>query len=213
MRSRPGPLLPAALAATVSLAIVLAACGGPGGSGSGSGTDHPSGDEVVLRVEHRGGFVPVEWLFSGTPAFTLVGDGRVIVPGAVAAMFPGPALPPLMARRLNDDGVEAVLQAVGATKQFARDAQWQGARNFVADAAETVFTVHADGQDVVVSIYGLGAFLPNEAPPQVSREELAAHVALSALADRLGNPDAWIPATGWAETGWQAYSPTALRLL
>jgi hypothetical protein len=152
--------------------------------------------------------------FITLPAFTLLGDGRVIVPGAQAAIFPGPALPPVQVRQLTEDGVQAVLGAVAASGQFAASAEWRGAQNFVADAADTVFTLNADGRTVTVSVYGLGTLIPGEEPPNFPAAEKPVHQALGRLLERLSAPDTWLSATAWvADQTWQPYVPEALRLL
>jgi hypothetical protein len=205
-------------AGALGVLLLIAACAGPAGGGSNDpdsdGIDHPTGaDAVVLRMESAGGFVMPEFLFSNVPQFTLYGDGTVIVPGAVAAIFPGPALSPLQARRLTEAGVQAVLDAVAETGIFTTNARFDGAQMMVADAADTVFTLNADGTSVEVSIYGLGTLDPANVPPGVAPEEMAAHGALMELSTQLTSLDQLLGADAWADAEWHAYEPTALRLL
>ena len=57
------------------------------------GIEHPTGsDQVVLRVADEGGFVPVDYMLSSMPSFSLYGDGTLITPGAQIDIYPGPAL-------------------------------------------------------------------------------------------------------------------------
>jgi hypothetical protein len=188
---------------------------GPSDSGGGGGITHPAGDELVFRIEYTGGFVMPQTLFAGLPAFSMTGDGRVIVPGALIDIFPGPLMPAIQVRRLTEGGVQAVLQAVAATRQFGNSTEWRGAQNFIADASDTVFTLHADEQDVVVTVYGLGTVAgPGlEPPPNFPEAELAAHRVLQALVDRLTTIDSWLPESAWADSAWRPYQPDALRLL
>lgn len=152
--------------------------------------------------------------FTNLPAFTLLGDGRVILPGAQSAIFPGPALPPVLVRQLTEDGVQTILNAVAASGQFATSAEWRGAQNFVADAADTVFTLNADGRTVTVSIYGLGTLMPGDEPPNFPAVEKPVHQALGQLLERLSALDTWLPVTAWAaDQTWQPYVPNGLRLL
>lgn len=200
------------LPAIVALSILLAACtAGPGGS-SGP-IDHPTGDELVLRIEYSGGLVGPAFLFTSFPPFTLSGDGRVIVEGAQIAIFPGPALPAVNVRRLTEAGIQAVLDEVARTALFGSNVEYRGAQNCVMDVGDTIFTLHADGREVKVVVYGLGTLDPAGGCPGVSAAEIAAHRTLQNLSDRLTNMEAWLPAGAWAEPTWRAYQPEALRLL
>jgi hypothetical protein len=220
-------IAPSAAALVVLLVLTsCAAAGGLGPSGSGDPTptgggsggagpiEHPTaGDELVLLVESVGGFVPLEFSVTQLPTFALYGDGRVIVHGMQTLEFPGPALPALLERRLTEDGVQTVLEAVEETNLFGTTREFRAAMNFVADAPDTVFTVHAGGREVTVSIYGLGTLLPDmEPPPGLPAGELEAHEALMALNDQLLMLDAWLPASAWASDGWQPYEADAFRL-
>ena len=200
------PLLPAALA----LSLLTACSSGPGGS-TGP-IDHPSGDDLVLRVEFGGGMIR-DFFLTSFPQFTMTGDGRVIVPGAQIEMFPGPALPSVNVRKLTEEGVQAVLNEVARTGLFSQSAEYLGAANFVADGGETIFILHAEGKDVRIKVAALGGLVPEGNYPGISEAELAAHRALSRLADELGNLDAQLPAGAWEDESWKAYVPEALRLL
>ena len=139
------------LAILLSLCLLLAACGAANGDDR---IQHASDATPLLQVEVRGGFVGPNVVFSQIPFFTMLGDGRVIQAGAVDAIFPGPLLPPLLERRLTADGVQLVLREVAATALFSASRELRNAA--VADAPDTVFTLHADGRDVVVTVYALG---------------------------------------------------------
>lgn len=205
--TRNARLLPAAL-----LTALLTACGA-GLGGSTGPIDHPSGHDLVLRIEYSGGFVAPAFRLTSLPAFTLTGDGRVIVPGAQIDIFPGPALPAVNTRRLTEAGIQAVLKEVARTGLFGSSVEFRGAQNVVADASDTVFTLHADGRDVTVTVYALGTLQPGANLPGLTAAELAAHQALTQLSDHLTNLDSWLPASGWAEPAWRPYQPDALRLL
>jgi hypothetical protein len=195
-----------------ALSLLLAACSaGPGGSTGPIA--HPSGDDLVLRVEYSGGFVAPSFLLTSFPSFTLTGDGRVIVPGAQIDLFPGPALPAVNVRRLSEAGIQAVLREVARTALFGASVEYRGAQNVVADAADTIFTLRADETKVTVLVYGLGTLDPAANNQGISAAEIAAHEVLSRLSDRLTNLDAWLPASAWADTSWHPYRADALRLL
>lgn len=207
--------------------LALSACAAPGGprgsspgdspddgdSGTG-GIEHPTGhDEPILIVDSAGGFVPIEFNMTRLPLFVLLGDGRVITHGFQTLQYPGPALPPLQERTLNEAGIQAVLEAIEDTSLFTSDLELRGAQNVIADAADTIFILDAGGNRVTVMIYGLGSFMPGMEPPQgVPSGEIQAHGVLGQLHDQLLMLDTSLPADAWETEGWQPYEPGALRL-
>jgi hypothetical protein len=209
-----------------ALALLLAACSTTGGTPSGSppasagpstaptdGIDHPTGNEAILVVSGQGGLIPIEWTARAVPAFVLLGDGRVIVGGAVPAIFPGPAVSPLNERTLTEEGIQTILEAVEDTGLFTTDLELRGAQGMVADAADTVFELNAAGHDVTVTVYALGLVGQDmELPPGMTSAELEAHRLLTALNDALMTIDTSVPAEQWEAEGWQPYQPQAFRL-
>ena len=196
---------------TVALAsaIALAGCG----RGSTGAIEHPSGDALVFRVETSGGLIGTESVFTGVPTFTLLGDGRLIEPGAVDAIYPGPALVPLLVRTLSESGVQALLREIVATGLFTQDRAFNGARATVMDASTTTFTLHANGREVRISVYALGMLDAGPLPGGVSTDEIAAQRALAALAARVASLDTWLGAAAWSDRQSQPYRASALRLL
>jgi hypothetical protein len=192
------------------LDIGLGGSPAPSVSQTDGAIEHAGGDALLLRIEHRGGFVPYEYHLSRVPHFSLFGDGRVIVTGAVPAIYPGPLLPPVLERRLTEEGVQLVLRAALDSGELERSATWNGAAQFVADASDTVFTLNADGREVTVSVYALGIGGDMSALKEVERQ---AHRALGDLADRLDSLDSWLPASAWAADEWTPYREGPLRLL
>ncbi len=190
--------------------ILLAACTGPGTS---SPIVHPAGDSLVFRVSTQGGFIGPNVTFTSFPGFSLQGDGRVIVPGAQIAIYPAPALPAVNVRRLSESGIQAVLAEVLKTGVFATSAEYRGAQSVVMDAPDTIFTLHADGREVTVLVYGLGTLPTDTSHTGISAEELATHATLLHLSERLTNLDAWLPASAWADPASTPFQPAALRLL
>ena len=175
------------------LAVIAAACANePGGSGDG-GIDHPTGaDQVILRLSYEGGFVPIEYGLTQFPSFTLYGDGRIVVPGPQIEIYPGPALPAVNQRIMNEEGVQAIIQAAleAGLGQGDRDHSDFGS-TVIADASTAVFTFSANGRVSQVSVYAL-AELP-EQPDGMPDEEFEARTALNDLARRLSALEQWLP--------------------
>jgi len=209
--------------------LVITACAAPGGTPGGSSgespgesspppsggesIEHPTGSEAILAIDSAGGMIPVQFMATIVPAFVLLGDGRLIMQGPQTLEFPGPALPALIERTLTEGGIQAVLGAVQDTNLFTTDLELRGAQHVVADAADTLFILNAGGQDVTVSIYGLGALLPDmEPPPGINSGEIEAHRILGQLNDYLMTLDTVLPADAWEAEAWQPYEPEALRL-
>jgi hypothetical protein len=72
--------------------------------------DHPTeASAVILRMESGGGFVPMEFLLTQAPSFTLYGDGTVIYQQTGdAGPLGGQGLPPFRVGHLDEDGVQAL---------------------------------------------------------------------------------------------------------
>jgi hypothetical protein len=138
---------------------------------------------VWLRMEEVGGFAPFQASLLRVPAFTLLGDGRVIFQALVDPAGDG-TFPPLQQVTLDPDQANALVDR--ALDEFGlRDARADYAADGVADATTTVFTVDDDGVSKTVSVYGLG--FSDEGP---DREALAVFLELAEL---LAGPDAWLP--------------------
>ena len=203
---------PAAMRRIVILiAVALTACAGPGASTGPA--DHPTGNDLILRVAYSGGFAGPAFDYLNFPPFSLIGDGRVIVPGAQDAIFPSPALPAVNERRLTEAGIQAVLKEVANTDLFAGSASYGGAHACVMDASDTIFTLHGFGREVTVKVYGLGTIDSTSGCPGFGSAELAVHRTLLQLLQRLVTLEQWPPASSWADAASHPYRPAALRLL
>jgi hypothetical protein len=147
------------------LALTAAGCGAAaaGDESSAPGAprfSHPTGPrDVVLRVSTGGGFVPSEVTLATVPEFTLYGDGNVIVPGAVMAIYPGPAMLPLQSFRLSERRVQALLGAAsraGLLDERPVDYGDMGSVG-ITDMPTTTVTFNVDGKQVRHDAYGLSA--------------------------------------------------------
>ena len=198
-------------------AVLASACGGVGDGGSGSsgstggtgagGIAHPSGaDEVVLRVAYEGGFVAPEYTLASTPFWSLFGDGTLIVPGPQIEIYPGPALPNLLATPIAPNGVQAILRAARDAGLMDGDATY--GNDCIADAATTVFTTNAGDQTSVVSAYALDVGEP--AGSCGGKADADERRALAEFQAKLGDLVSWLP-EGSIGTE-HPYRPTEMRV-
>jgi hypothetical protein len=180
---------------------------GDGPTGTG-GISHPTGaDQVVLRIESGGGFVPVEYNLTNLPIVSLFGDGLLVAPGAQIEIYPGPALPALTQERLSPDGIQQLLQA-------AIDAGLETDRSYtdlgsvgIADAPITTFTLAVDGQTHTTVVYALGEL--GTKPDTMSSDEFRARTQLMAFETKASDLG-WLAEGSVSEQG--TYQPSALRV-
>ncbi|HLE58254.1 MAG TPA: hypothetical protein VJA85_01265 [Candidatus Limnocylindria bacterium] len=204
----------AALALAIPLLLAACAAVSPSPSPTPPGPiDHPTDDTVIFRIEYQGGLMGPDFLFPNYPVFVLLGDGRVIMEGAQIESFPGPALPAIIVRQLTEAGVQAILREVAATAQFGASVRWHAADTMVADGSDAIFTLRAEGREIVVSVYALGQVSPDLVPPGMTATELAAHAALLQLVNRVTLLESWLPSGAWATAQWVPYVPDAMRLV
>jgi hypothetical protein len=137
--------------------------------------EHPTGaDDVVLRIGYEGGFVPREVAFQSLPALLVTGDGRVITQGPQIAIFPGPLVPNVLERSITDAGIQELLALADEYGLF-EEADYAGLEGIVADAADTVVEINANGESIVHRAYALG--MDNPGGDSEARQRLAAFVA------------------------------------
>lgn len=174
------------LGAIALLAGAMSACAAsasPSVSPSGMVILHPSGAaDLVLRYEEVGGFMGPNALLGRQPIVSVYGDGTIITTGPVPAIFPGPALPNLVATKVTEAGLQRLLAAAALAGLLGPDAQYDATG--VADASTAQFTVVAAGSRHVISAYALGIATPDmEGGPAAS----AARARLRVFADALGD--------------------------
>ncbi|MEA2519107.1 MAG: hypothetical protein QOF49_1187 [Chloroflexota bacterium] len=204
--------LPVRPVATVILATVLIGACGPaaaspvGSADPGSGPpptaspaptsspgptvgaiDHKTGaTDVVLRLEEGGGFAPMELSASQAPRFTLYGNG-VVVFQPLVNIYPEPDASgvvraiPWRTAKLDEGQIQDLLDfALGAGGLgAARDSYVAGG---IADAGNTIFTIHAGGIDKTVVVNALS----EETRPG---PDSAARAAFLRIAERLRDFD------------------------
>ncbi len=211
--------LPAACVVALMLIVsMLAGCGsgdsdGPPGQDtttnapSGEGITHPTGaDQLVLRIETGGGFVPVEYNFTTLPEFSLYGDGRVIVPGPMIEIYPGPALPNLQTTMVSEETVQAILAAAREAGLF--DPTFDYGQPNITDVGTTTVTINAQDSTYASSIYALGM---EQGTSGLTMEQQQARAAVSELRGQLsglGISDAF----GTKDLTWESYDYQALAI-
>jgi len=144
------------------VALVVTACSVAGGGSSAgppdasnsAGIAYPTGaDDLVIRLRYVGGFAPPAAHVLDIPVISIYGDGTVIVPGAVPAIYPGPALPNLQKATITSAGMQILLQAAGDAGLFGPDAHYD--MGGIMDASSSEFTVNTEGQIHTISAYAL----------------------------------------------------------
>jgi hypothetical protein len=197
-----------------TLAFIAAACGTttppshvpatPAASPS-AGTSSPAPSaaaaRLVLRVTTEGGFIGPAANLNAIPQVSVYADGRIMTPGPIDAIYPGPLLPPVAIKNVGAAGAEAIVAAIRAA---GLDKQVDGG-GVAADTGTTVFAVNVDGS-VVTSRLFLGGGLPGR--PGIGSPDPAV-VAASELLNRLTDPaETW----GSANPTTSVLVPTAYRI-
>jgi hypothetical protein len=195
----------ALIATAVAAGLVLAACAGirARGAPAGPGPTRPDPGGFSLTVADAGGFVAPQALLRRVPAFALLADGTAVAPGPQIEIYPGPALPNMVARRIGPAGLRAILRAATGAGLLgpSRSITLHG----VADATTTTFTLVRAGTTHRVSVYALDA-APHD--PGLSASQRAEAGRLVHLRDALGDLERWLPK---GSVGPEApYRPTGL---
>lgn len=179
-------------AAIALVAMLVPACAEAQRAGDHA-TPPPDGDprELVLRWGYVGGFTPPEHQLIWLPSFSLYGDGTIVRPGPQIEIYPPPASPALESFTVDRAGIDAIVDAAfEAGLDSVPDLTDMGSVG-IADAPETVFTLHARGVDRTVRVYALMDVDPR--PPAMSEDEDAARRSLLDLIDALGSLERWLP--------------------
>lgn len=137
----------------LSLVILASACGG--GPSASKGFSPRSDDQLVLKIENKGGFLPASASLTSLPSIVLYADGMVITPGPQIEIYPPPAMPNLRVRKVSDEKVSEVVAA--ARDAGLTDGDKSYANNTVMDASTAVFTVDNSERVSVVEVYALDA--------------------------------------------------------
>ena len=191
---------PASLTAVV---VLVVACGGtaattpprtdptPSAAPSASPSASPvAAATLLLKVTTEGGFINPAANLTALPSVAVYADGRILTPGPVDAMFPGPLVMPVAVHNVGPDGAAAILAAI---KEVGLDQPATGDGGIAVDSGTNVFTVVVDGVTTTSRFAGGGRPGQPGGPVASGDEE---RVAALALLDRLLDPaDLWgVPA-------------------
>ena len=214
---------PSLAALAVAVALLAAACGStatplptppaggpspaPSGNPTPTGTPLPSPStaaQLILRITSEGGFIGPAATLATIPTVSVYADGRIMTPGPIDAVYPGPLLPPVAVTDVGPVGAAAIVAAIkaaGLDKPFTGD---PGVGN--PDSGETVFAVTLDGSTTTTRLHlgGGGPGLPGGlgGSPDPARD--AAQHLLERLQD---------PAETWGSTPkTSVFQPTAYRV-
>lgn len=123
-----------------------------------NGIEHPTGaTDVVLRMEQGGGFVPMGFMVTQAPEFTLYGDGTILIKPLEDPDLPSGfdvAQPRYLQGQLDEETVQSLLEfALGQGRLAVARERYDDP--MIADASTTVFTINAGGISKTVSVYAL----------------------------------------------------------
>jgi hypothetical protein len=155
--------------AAIVAVFMLAACGGTGAPAGSSPAPVPSGTPapqasdspaaspvpalatLLLKVTTEGGFINPEATLAALPTVAVYADGRIITPGPVDAIAPGPLVFPVLVRDVGPAGAAAILAAI---RQAGLDKPSTGSPGIPGDAGTNVFTVVIDGTTTTTRLAG-----------------------------------------------------------
>lgn len=149
-----------------------------------SGYEHPTAaDAVVVSIAYEGGFTTPQMAFSQLPVLAVTGDARQFTLGPQIAIFPGPLLPNVQVADIGEDGIQDLL-TLADEHGLLQQREYEAPTN-VADAADTVVTIQANGETYVHRAYALGiGGAPADSDESGDRAELQQFVdAASSVGD------------------------------
>ena len=212
---------PIRIAAVTLLAVIAGACSTAASSGSPAPTSPPTASPLasaasspspspsaaaatlLLRVTSEGGFINPAATLAALPTVVVYSDGRIMTPGPVDAIYPGPLLAPVSVRDVGPAGAAAILAAI---KQVGLDQPASAGPGIPGDSGTDVFTVVVDGATTTSRF--AGAQPGRVGGPVASGDEERA--AALALLDRLLDPaETWgapaSPETVYSPAGYRVY--------
>lgn len=160
----------------------------------------PAPVKLLLRVTSEGGFIGPAANLASVPTVSVYADGRILTPGPIDTIYPGPLLPPVAIKDVGPAGAQAIVTAIRAA---GLDRAGAGGGIGNPDAATTVFTISVDSATITARFHLGGPGGPGAASPDPG--VAAAGDLLSRLVD---------PSEGWgaANPVTSTLIPTAYRI-
>ena len=176
-------------------------------SADSTATMKPPKAKVFVRVDNVGGFLPLEYSYTQIPS-TLLVDTKLYRPGAVAMIYPGPALLPIEERIVSINSSAAKARSVYSALVAPKGGWGTPA---VADAPSAVVSVTVDGKTRTATIASYGFTNVGNglsAAQSIARSKLQAAISNIDMlkgTSRLFKPlnlEAWvIDDSAWSEPG------------
>lgn len=136
--------------------------------------------------------MPPEFLVTAVPAVTVLGDGTVITTGPVPAIYPGPAITPLLSVRVSAGTVDDLVARAGRLGLL--DGPLDFGQPPVADAPDTVVTITANGRSYRHAANALG-INDDAVGGRAGQNRRALRTFVAATQDLPPGRDPWRPAT------------------
>jgi hypothetical protein len=157
------------LAALAASTLVIVACGGGPAPSSAPPSSTPNPPPTIgpstapppsavpasllLKVTSEGGFINPSANLAALPIVEVYSDGRILTPGAIPMIAPGPLLPHVDVREVGSAGAAAILAAI---RQAGLDKPSTAGPGIPGDSGTDVFTVTVDGQTTETRLAGNG---------------------------------------------------------
>lgn len=165
---------------------LLAACGGNATLVDPAGeVPRPPmpADRVVVRIYDGPGFTSAYFAYRTFATLTIMGDGRVYTQAPVPAIYPGPAVLPVLTGELTPAQLDEVVTAI-RNASLLREVDYGEMQ--VSDAGTTDVTVNVDGRAWAHSAYALDIQMPQSA----DRKALAGFITkVQEIAGPVANAD------------------------
>jgi hypothetical protein len=208
------PSLRSTVAAALAFPFLVAACssGAPATASPSEPTPvlpSPSSaaDGVVIHASWTQA-LPPRALFGNLPVLVVTADGRVLTPGPVREIYPGPLVAPFVERPINPNGVAALLQAAKDAGLLGPGTDFTGgAMPMGAAAARLQIVVDGVTHDVVGDANAAVPCPPTQACPEVVPGTPA---AFARYWYRLLDMAGWLEAELGPE---QAYAPSSYAVI